>query len=223
MLADGTYATQSAVAAEPAVSAAEVVPPLRKLRRGRRVPRHRRRDRVRKLALRMMGEQGPQAPAAKRMQVRALKRSAASRSSSVPPVARASSALARTPARAVRGDTADPNDGELLMPVFVGACREASRYLAQAKPADGADAGDDEKKGAVRARPADLISWRQLRRGGASERRLYEGATSRATGGRGRGLRRAALARAQLSGFADPVYAEACVGCTTTTSCSRSS
>ena len=227
VLADGTYATQSTVAAEVPASAAEAVAPLRKLiAEGDAFLGTVAATAYTKLALRAVAEHGEGAPLAKRLQVRALKTiCGVSKLVAVPPVG----AGVRAAHSGAHADCAErlaqcarvllePRDRALLLPVFVGACRESfARYLAQAKPADGPGAaGDADEKGApLKAQADDLISWRQLRRGGAAgaDVDLYEGDDlSRATGaGAGEDFGARLSHVYQLSGFADPVYAEACV------------
>ena len=93
--------------------------------------------------------------------------------------------------------------------------RSFAKYLEATKAKEAEADGGDAAKQPPRSQADDLINWRQLRRRGAqaAELDIYDGDDmSRATGSNmaedfGSQLNHVY----QLSGFADPVYAEACV------------
>jgi coatomer subunit beta len=96
------------------------------------------------------------------------------------------------------------------MGVFMGQCRETFAQmlvLQRAQEEQGADS--DKNKVAVLAQSDELISIRQLKQGGSEDMLDDDGDLSRALGSKS-AKEMAKLNRVyQLTGFADPVYAEA--------------
>ncbi|CAM9459066.1 unnamed protein product, partial [Hapterophycus canaliculatus] len=106
----------------------------------------------------------------------------------------------------------DPAARAVLKPTLLELCRQSFKQLldkekaAQAKQAE-------EMEGRPRSQPDDLINFRQLRSNAlqAAELDIYDGDDiSKATGMDAPDTGRLSHIY-QLSGFADPVYAEACV------------
>jgi len=219
VLADGTYATQTTMT-EPPKKEVVVVPPLRKLLiDGDVFLGGVAAAAVTKMALRCLALRGASHAAAKGMQAKAVlvacgvARVAQSKGAASQQAGAFADCLERV--NLCCRLLLDPAVDAALKESFLGDSRKSfALYLSAVKKAKSAP-GDDDAKRPPRAQADDLISFRQLRRRGAqgAELDLYDGDDlSRAAGSGGAEDFESALNHVyQLSGFSDPVYAEACV------------
>jgi len=230
VLADGTYATQTTMS-EPPKKEVKNVPTLRKLLiDGDVFLGGVATVAVAKMAIRCVGLRGAANATAKAMQTKAVLVACG-----VGKLAQAKSSAAATGGAgglSVKGAYADtlervtlccrmlldPGVSDSLKESFLADSKKSfALYLAHTKKAkEDAKDGDAEKNTPPRSQADDLINFRQLRRKGAqgAELDIYDGDDmSRATGRKdGVGDFGSHLNHVyQLSGFADPVYAEACV------------
>eukprot|EP00614_Pseudopedinella_elastica_P006800 CAMPEP_0172593566 /NCGR_PEP_ID=MMETSP1068-20121228/12783_1 /TAXON_ID=35684 /ORGANISM="Pseudopedinella elastica, Strain CCMP716" /LENGTH=961 /DNA_ID=CAMNT_0013391161 /DNA_START=28 /DNA_END=2913 /DNA_ORIENTATION=- len=222
VLADGTYATQTSVT-EPPKKEVVVVPPLRQLLiDGDVFLGGVATAALSKLALRALDARGAQNPQAKGMQACALKVGCG-----VARLAQQKSALANQCAGAFADCLErvtlccrlllDPSvDPELRRAFLADSKKSFALYLENVKKAKGKEAGEkDAANQPPKGQADDLINFRQLRRKGAqaAELDIYDGEDmSRATGsGAAEDFGSQLNQVYQLTGFADPVYAEACV------------
>jgi coatomer subunit beta len=109
----------------------------------------------------------------------------------------------------------EPSLQDKLKPIFLKACQDSYRTLVARQKAVKLKAIELEKKGRA-SRPDDLIQFRQLRaqavQGGIEVDLMDADDISRAVGADGVSADAAKLRHVyQLSGFSDPVYAEASV------------
>lgn len=109
----------------------------------------------------------------------------------------------------------EPSLQDKLKPIFLKACQDSYRTLVARQKAIKLKASDAEKRGRA-SRPDDLIQFRQLRaqavQGGIEVDLMDADDISRAVGADGVSADAAKLRHVyQLSGFSDPVYAEATV------------
>eukprot|EP00752_Nemacystus_decipiens_P004504 g4112.t1 len=216
VLSDGTYATQTTVVGgAAAASAYKSEARLRQLLVGGEIFLGSALSAsLTKMTLRAMDLLGESSPAAKEMQVATLQilcgvakvieaRSITHRGAFADCLERVTMCC-RT--------LLDPEAREVLKPTLLELCRQSFKQLldkekaAQAKQAE-------EMEGRPRSQPDDLINFRQLRSNAlqAAELDIYDGDDiSKATGVDAPDTGRLSHIY-QLSGFADPVYAEACV------------
>eukprot|EP00903_Cladosiphon_okamuranus_P009825 g9338.t1 len=216
VLSDGTYATQTTVVGgAAAASAYKSEARLRQLLVGGEIFLGSALSAsLTKMTLRAMDLLGDSSPAAKEMQVATLQilcgvakvieaRSVTHRGAFADCLERVTMCC-RT--------LLDPTAREVLKPTLLELCRQSFKQLldkekaAQAKQAE-------EMEGRPRSQPDDLINFRQLRSNAlqAAELDIYDGDDiSKATGMDAPDTGRLSHIY-QLSGFADPVYAEACV------------
>jgi coatomer subunit beta len=109
----------------------------------------------------------------------------------------------------------EPSLQEKLKPIFLKACQESYRTLVARQKAIKLKASEADKKGRA-SHPDDLIQFRQLRaqavQGGIEVDLMDADDISRAVGADGVAADASKLRHVyQLSGFSDPVYAEASV------------
>eukprot|EP00617_Octactis_speculum_P006280 CAMPEP_0185777950 /NCGR_PEP_ID=MMETSP1174-20130828/91260_1 /TAXON_ID=35687 /ORGANISM="Dictyocha speculum, Strain CCMP1381" /LENGTH=950 /DNA_ID=CAMNT_0028466523 /DNA_START=15 /DNA_END=2867 /DNA_ORIENTATION=- len=217
VLSDGTYATQTTMTKVPTRTEDKASPPLRQFLLdgdvflGAVVT-----CAMTKIVLRVMDARGANNAVAKEMQTRALL------------VACGVAKMAEVKSEKQKGAFADclervsfccrlmldPNSSPMRDCFLTESKKSFAKYLAEQKLEDSKDEAN-KSADKPRLQADDLINFRQLRRKGAqgAELDIYDGDDiSRATGMTdsqelGSQLRHVY----QLSGFADPVYAEACV------------
>jgi coatomer subunit beta len=218
VLADGTYATQTTLTEAPKKEV-KVVPALRKLLiDGDVFLGGVATCAVTKLALRGVSLRGAGHAGAKLMQAKAVlvgcgvAKLAAAKGAAAQQAGAFADCLERINlcCRLLLDPAVSP---DLREGFLVDSKKSFALYLAAAKKAK--DGSADEAKRPPRLQADDLINFRQLRRRGAqgAELDIYDGDDlSRATGAKGVDDFGSQLNHVyQLSGFADPVYAEACV------------